>query len=373
MEAMTIVTALAILAVLAALSCVADSLSRRIRDLGPDGAGDLPVTVVVVAENSAGALLENLPRVLAQDHPAGFEVIVAIAKDDDGRCADVAKSMGLKVVRVPDSALYMSRRRLAITLGIRAAGNGWILLTDSSCRPLTTRWVSSMAAKCVPGVDIVVGYCNYGRDATLFRRFFRLHSEYRNLFLASRGRAHGTWGNNVMLRKEAFLAGKGFQGSLKYARGEYDFLVNKYGGGGAIALGLSGDCSMEQAAPTDAQWLARNLAYMETRRHLSNRVRHGLGFNLDMLFLHLSLWLSLAAAVLAARAGDGVALGVSLAALLVPLAARVLSARRALRRFSLGMPPLLAVAFEVALPLRNARFLMRYGSSDKADFISHKS
>lgn len=46
------------------------------------------------------------------------------------------------------------------------------------------------------------------------------------------------------------MDGNGFQGNLKYLRGEYDFLVNKYAADGKTAVELSPESFVLEASPT---------------------------------------------------------------------------------------------------------------------------
>lgn len=86
-DTVTILTC-AVLAVLAVLSSLADMFFRKLHEDGseePSGGERPPVSVIVVADNNARELRENLSAFLAQDYPPGFEVIVVIEKDEDAR------------------------------------------------------------------------------------------------------------------------------------------------------------------------------------------------------------------------------------------------------------------------------------------------
>lgn len=370
----------AVLVVLALLSSFLDTFFRKVRAGGDGPSGPAtpcrPVSVIVVADNNAEDLRANLDSLLSQDYEPGYEVIVVVDKDEDGT-GDFLKAYGkrpnLYTTFVPDSSRYMSRRKLAITLGVKAAKNELILLTDATCRPVSDKWISVMASRLDEGTDIVMGYSNYIHEAGLFKVFFRFHCEYSNFREACNGAAYGMAGNNIMFRKDVFMAGNGFQGNLKYLRGEYGFLVNKYAGQGNAAVETSCEGRVEDRVPTRKEWHSVNLFYRETRRHLDRSFSHRLAFNLDMLSLYAGLVAGAGSAVYAVLTQMWLMLPFSAVALFLPVVVRLLNARRAMRLFGESVPLWKVFPFELRLVWHNLRYAISYRFTDKYEFTSHKS
>lgn len=370
----------AVLVVLALLSSFLDTFFRKVRAGGDGPSGPAtpcrPVSVIVVADNNAEDLRANLDSLLSQDYEPGYEVIVVVDKDEDGT-GDFLKAYGkrpnLYTTFVPDSSRYMSRRKLAITLGVKAAKNELILLTDATCRPVSDKWISVMASRLDEGTDIVMGYSNYIHEAGLFKVFYRFHCEYSNFREACNGAAYGMAGNNIMFRKDVFMAGNGFQGNLKYLRGEYVFLVNKYAGQGNAAVETSCEGRVEDRVPTRKEWHSVNLFYRETRRHLDRSFSHRLAFNLDMLSLYAGLVAGAGSAVYAGLTQMWLMLPFSAVALFLPVVVRLLNARRAMRLFGESVPLWKVFPFELRLVWHNLRYAISYRFTDKYEFTSHKS
>ena len=370
----------AVLVVLALLSSFLDTFFRKVRAGGDGPSGPAtpcrPVSVIVVADNNAEDLRANLDSLLSQDYEPGYEVIVVVDKDEDGT-GDFLKAYGkrpnLYTTFVPDSSRYMSRRKLAITLGVKAAKNELILLTDATCRPVSDKWISVMASRLDEGTDIVMGYSNYIHEAGLFKVFYRFHCEYSNSREACNGAAYGMAGNNIMFRKDVFMAGNGFQGNLKYLRGEYVFLVNKYAGQGNAAVETSCEGRVEDRVPTRKEWHSVNLFYRETRRHLDRSFSHRLAFNLDMLSLYAGLVAGAGSAVYAVLTQMWLMLPFSAVALFLPVVVRLLNARRAMRLFGESVPLWKVFPFELRLVWHNLRYAISYRFTDKYEFTSHKS
>lgn len=370
----------AVLVVLALLSSFLDTFFRKVRAGGDGPSGPAtpcrPVSVIVVADNNAEDLRANLDSLLSQDYEPGYEVIVVVDKDEDGT-GDFLKAYGkrpnLYTTFVPDSSRYMSRRKLAITLGVKAAKNELILLTDATCRPVSDKWISVMASRLDEGTDIVMGYSNYIHEAGLFKVFYRFHCEYSNFREACNGAAYGMAGNNIMFRKDVFMAGNGFQGNLKYLRGEYGFLVNKYAGHGNAAVETSCEGRVEDRVPTRKEWHSVNLFYRETRRHLDRSFSHRLAFNLDMLSLYAGLVAGAGSAVYAVLTQMWLMLPFSAVALFLPVVVRLLNERRAMRLFGESVPLWKVFPFELRLVWHNLRYAISYRFTDKYEFTSHKS
>ena len=370
----------AVLVVLALLSSFLDTFFRKVRAGGDGPSGPAtpcrPVSVIVVADNNAEDLRANLDSLLSQDYEPGYEVIVVVDKDEDGT-GDFLKAYGkrpnLYTTFVPDSSRYMSRRKLAITLGVKAAKNELILLTDATCRPVSDKWISVMASRLDEGTDIVMGYSNYIHEAGLFKVFYRFHCEYSNFREACNGAAYGMAGNNIMFRKDVFMAGNGFQGNLKYLRGVYGFLVNKYAGHGNAAVETSCEGRVEDRVPTRKEWHSVNLFYRETRRHLDRSFSHRLAFNLDMLSLYAGLVAGAGSAVYAVLTQMWLMLPFSAVALFLPVVVRLLNARRAMRLFGENVPLWKVFPFELRLVWHNLRYAISYRFTDKYEFTSHKS
>ncbi|MCR4854113.1 MAG: glycosyltransferase, partial [Prevotella sp.] len=238
------------------------------------------VSIILFAHDNARDLEQHLPAILTQDYPAGFEVIVVEGKSEDDT-DDVLKKLkndykNLYTTFVPDSARYMSRPKLAITLGVKAAKNEWMLLTEPTYHPASDQWLQIMARNCQDDKDIVVGYSNFNDEATDYQRFERLLCQRYILREAQRGTPYRSEPGNLMFRKSTFIDGRSFDGNLKFIRGEYDFIVNKFATSDNTATETHPSSWMIEDVPTRKLWTNHHLFYMETRQHLARSFRHRL-------------------------------------------------------------------------------------------------
>ena len=133
-----------------------------------------PLSVILVAKDAASDLRKNLPAILEQDYPE-FEVIVIYEQSSDDNCEDVLKLLKEKYPHlhhsfIPDSARYISHKKLGITMGIKASHYDWLVFTEPNCRPESNQWLRNLARNFTPDTDIVLGYSNYEKTKGWFNR-----------------------------------------------------------------------------------------------------------------------------------------------------------------------------------------------------------
>ena len=142
------------------------------------------VSIVITAHDNAAELRRNLPLVLAQQYPGNYQVIV-VAEKGDSETEDVLKLLSadkhLYYTLIPESSRYMSRKKLSITIGVKAAQSEWIMLVEPSCRPESEHWLATMARNCNKDKDLVIGYSSYDDDAKMYQRFERMLTQCYSL------------------------------------------------------------------------------------------------------------------------------------------------------------------------------------------------
>lgn len=192
-----------------------------------------PVSVVVYAKNESENLRRYLPALLTQQYPE-YEVIVVNDGSTD-ESDEVLKTLEqdyshLYHTYIPEEAKYLSRKKLALTVGIKAAKHNLLLFTEANCYPLGENWIASMARAYKQDTDIVLGFCAYH-----FRKGF-MHQliAYDNLLnglqylSASLARRPFTGnGRNLSYKKDLFFQHKGYYKSLGLHAGDDDLFVNE--------------------------------------------------------------------------------------------------------------------------------------------------
>lgn len=191
-----------------------------------------PVSVIICARDETENLRKYLPEVLKQDYP-DYEVIVV---NDGGNEETEILLRDMKLdyphlrsTFVPDGTTNLSTKKLALTLGIKAARHEWLLFTDADCVPESKGWIAAMARNFLPGTDFVLGYGAYIQEKGFLSKLITYDTLFLGLqFLgfARKGLPYMGVGRNLAYRKSVFFERKGFASTLHLRSGDDDLMVN---------------------------------------------------------------------------------------------------------------------------------------------------
>ena len=238
-----------------------------------------PVSVIIAAHNESYNLSQYLQALLTQDWPE-YEVIVVDDGSEDETRAIVESYMvndpRLRMTFVPYGARVRSTKKLALTLGAKAAQYDYLLLTDADCVPESPHWIAQMmagfesqqpTANDQQPTQIVLGFspyfCTKGHVNRLVR-FDTLFNGLHYLGAALCGHPYMGVGRNLAYRKELFFESGGFTHLMTNVAGDDDLFVNHVATSQNTAVVLSRDSYVWSLAKTNLrEWL------QQKRRHLS--------------------------------------------------------------------------------------------------------
>lgn len=235
-------------------------------------------SIVIPCYNSGKVLEEHLSAILEQNFDDYEVIVVDEASTDDTRIVLQQLEARYKHLRhtfVPDSARYVSRAKLAVTLGIRSARSPWVVLTTPDSLPRGNNWLSTLAAHFSDEVDFVLGCATYGRSGAGSKRavYERLRRQLLFFRAARSGRAVGADRANMAVRREWFLANKGYEDSLASPYGEDELLVAALSREGRTSLALHPDAVVEEEFPGKETVREERICRREVMRHWSRRGR----------------------------------------------------------------------------------------------------
>ncbi|MCE5174006.1 MAG: glycosyltransferase [Bacteroidales bacterium] len=192
-----------------------------------------PVSVIICARNQAFSLEQNLPLILEQDYPEFQVVVVNDASTDDTENVLVRleqSHFNLYHTFLPTAVQSVSAKKMAMTIGIKAAKYDILLLTEANCIPTSNQWISSMMRHFDAKCDVVLGYSSY----KTIKGFLQHLVTYDTLFtalqfmgFAETGRPFMGFGQNLAYRKDLFFKNRGFASHLNLKSGEDDLFVGE--------------------------------------------------------------------------------------------------------------------------------------------------
>lgn len=264
-----------------------------------------PLSVIVYAQNDAENLIQFMPRILNQNYPQ-FEVIV-VNDDSTDDSKDILASLetqyeNLYHTYVPEGSRNLSHKKLALTLGVKAARYDIVVFTNANCSPSSNRWLATIARNFVAGTDIVLGYTAMARKKNERLSFWycaydKLLFTLRYLSFALIGHPYMGESSNLAYRKDLFFKNKGFSKYLHLHYGDDDLFINE------IASRKNTRVEFSEAAQMTANyddnyeaWKELKLQYDFTSRYLHTAAKaiFGLGkvfdYAFDLLFILLSVW-----------------------------------------------------------------------------------
>ncbi|MBR3021695.1 MAG: glycosyltransferase [Bacteroidaceae bacterium] len=257
-----------------------------------------PLSVIITVSNQDYLLQKNLPAVLEQDYP-DFEVIIVDDNSTD-ETADILQQLQYRYPRlrttfVPPTSRRISHRKLALTLGIKAAVNEWLVFTDADCRPASNQWLRCLASrlqknsqpKTESSVDAVIGYTGYERS-----RFDIQLRGLRLLGLATHGKAHMAYGTNLLYRRSIFFDAKGYSSHLHLERGDDDIFVNAHIRPRSIRAAVGPDATILCTDNTRRHWRLERMGRLATRRYLRGIQPFVLSFDTLTRILYLAATLA---------------------------------------------------------------------------------
>ncbi len=232
------------------------------------------ISVIITSKNEAEELKKNLPYILEQDYP-NYEVIVVNngSTDETDTVLKAAQQVypHLYHTYVPPGADTVNEKKLALTLGVKAANHDILLFTEAYCKPCSTRWIHEYGKEFTKGRELVLGYSRLSLSPDVpMRRFIRFDNLIHHLgflSMAIDGKAYTAIGRNMAYKKALFFEQKGFSPILHIDGGEFDLFINRVAQGKNTGVVLS-RASMTETNVVDrfSTWRSLKSVYVYTKQ-----------------------------------------------------------------------------------------------------------
>ncbi len=272
---------------------------RRTKEEKEVADDELPgVSVIIYARDNAADLRVMLPEILSQEYPKGKMEVIVVNDGSVEEVTDTVNYLGqehrnLYITFVPDEAHNLSRKKLAISLGIKAAKKEVVVLTTAECRPSSVLWLRRMAApfsKEGGNHDVVLGTAKIGNLSNPMLRFDEVARLTTWLSAALHGHPYRGTGFNLAYRRDLFFEAKGFSRSLNLHYGDDDIFVNQITNRDNTSVVLSPEAIMTACFQRPkAAYRDLRLRHCFTQRRLPKSARRMMGA------ATLAMWLWLAA------------------------------------------------------------------------------
>lgn len=196
------------------------------------------VSVIVHTIITEDALMEYLEAIMNQDYPnyevilvneGGHEMTGALAE----RLLEIYPER-LYVTFIPPESHNLSRRKLAQTVGIKAAKGEIVLTTNSNCIIPSKSWLSLMMQPfgANAATEIVLGYSHIEFDnlhgpGKWYREFDATLTACQWIGAAVNSHPYRGDGFNLAFRKHLFFDQKGYSKTMHLMNGDDDLFINE--------------------------------------------------------------------------------------------------------------------------------------------------
>lgn len=214
---------------------------RRVARM-PEPASDAPspvsapkVSVIVYSVVHEDRLSETIDMLCRQDYP-DFEVIVVCEATYETSSMLEEKYAALYdnvyVTFIPPGSHNLSRRKLALTLGIKASKGDIIVTTVANADIPSEKWLSMLTEpfRENPGIEISLGNSRLDFEEMTgpgkwYREFIATLTDARWIGYAAAGHPYRGDGYNLAFRRELFFANKGYSKTMHLHAGDDDIFI----------------------------------------------------------------------------------------------------------------------------------------------------
>ncbi len=260
---------------------------------------ELPgISIIITAKNEADNLLANLPLILEQDYP-NYQVVVVNNSSTDST-DDVLNELRsrypskLYTTYIPIDSETVNDKKLALTVGIKAAKHDILLFTEADTKPLTNKWVNEYAKEFAKGKDVVLGACQLKVGKGLFKKLI----QYSNLMfgikylgLALIKRPYMGIERNMAYKKNIFFENKGFSSILNIEYGEDNLFINKIATRNNTSVVISPESMVESNAINQlSTWRTIKGKYLITKKYLKGSGDKVLSFEIVSRYIFYFLF-----------------------------------------------------------------------------------
>lgn len=207
-----------------------------------------PLSVIVYSQAWCKQLKSLIQTIMSQEYPGKFEIIV-VNEDKDQRTEDeVSELMGyydnLYLTFSPGHSKNLSRRKLSLMLGIKAAQYDCLVFTASNCMISSSLWLKAIGRHFIAGNDVVLGYADIRSEdsdvlLTKMQSYDLCRESVRWLSAALVGSPVRGTAFNLAYKKDLFYRYKGFSEHLHLLYGDDDLFVRRITEDAPCAVELS--------------------------------------------------------------------------------------------------------------------------------------
>ncbi len=264
------------------------------------------VSVIVYSGSDPDTIRTTVAKILEQDYPR-FEIIVVCDGPQElaGDLGDMLQSDSKRiyVTYIQPGSHNLSRRKLALTIGMKAARGEVVVITSDNISIPSQSWLSAMAEPFIGEagrhIDVSLGvtHINFPElrgPLKWYHQFDALLTDALWIGYAAQGQPYRGDGYNLAFRRKTFFDHKGFAKTINLHTGDDDLFVNEIANGANTRLVCwpGAHITLNWGASANRVLSIRKAAYSFTSRWLPKTpfIRSGTAMLLQWIIPALCIW-----------------------------------------------------------------------------------
>ncbi|MFI3262051.1 MAG: glycosyltransferase [Rikenellaceae bacterium] len=194
-----------------------------------------PVSVVLVIVDEIEYLQNSFEILLKQDYPNDYQVIIVNDRPETVETIDYLNTLKerfrdkLYVTTIKRDSIFNNAKRLAYTIGIKAAKYNNIIFTDPTVEIKSNHWLKSMS-RGFYNKSVVFGYSEIKFKKGIKNKIFRAINTFDSLMWLSAAKNNNIFRATILnlgFTSELFFKIGGYRERLRLNTGESDLFVQK--------------------------------------------------------------------------------------------------------------------------------------------------
>lgn len=243
-----------------------------------------PVSVIICAKNEANNLRKFLPSILNQKYK-DFEVVVVNDCSEDETELVLAELKlefpHLYYTNIPLDRKFSHGKKLAVSLGIKAAKHEHMVFTDADCKAESNLWLQEMMEGFTnPSKEIVLGFGGYEKRkgfTNLLVRYDTFLAAIQYLGYALSGKPYMGVGRNLAYKKSLFNKNNGLQSHMHIASGDDDLFISETANKKNTAVVIHPEAHTTSVPPVSLRkWKDQKSRHLTTATHHKKSIQFSL-------------------------------------------------------------------------------------------------
>ena len=237
-----------------------------------------PLSVIICAKNEESNLEKNLPSILEQDYP-DYEVIVVndCSTDDTDLVIGkfIKKYKHLRTTSISEDKKFKHGKKLALTIGIKAAKSEHLIFTDADCKAESNKWLKLISRNFSKEKTIILGYGAYYSKNSLLNNYIRydtLTIAIQYMGYALSGMPYMGVGRNLAYTKTLFFANKGYASHINLLSGDDDLFINEIATKSNTTIEITeGSRTYSEPENSLVKWIKQKKRHLTTAKYYKKK------------------------------------------------------------------------------------------------------